>query len=188
MINSGRNNAFYFNFPKEFVPEAIVKRYKPILDKIPGNMITEPIDFINYSVQSVNLPGMTYTPTEQTNHMGTKKHHRDAIPVEELKAKEMTITFQKLDGYINYWMMYDIMMYYYADDNSKLYLPEGTAVRILDEEGFIIITATLERLLFNEISELNLSFSENMPDFNTFECTFTYNKLNIKNEIDGGKI
>ena len=52
---SGKNNNFKFNFPKTFVPDEIDKKYSPILNRIPGNMCTTIVNFLNYSIKSVEL-------------------------------------------------------------------------------------------------------------------------------------
>ena len=65
MLVSARNNQFRFNFPKTFIPKEIIDKYRPYLNRIPGNMIKEPIDFLNYGIQGLNLPGPSYDPVEQ---------------------------------------------------------------------------------------------------------------------------
>ena len=52
---SGKNNNFKFNFPKVFMPQEIEDKYSPVLNRIPGNMCTTVLDFINYSIMSVEL-------------------------------------------------------------------------------------------------------------------------------------
>lgn len=190
MILNSRNNLFVFNFPKAFMPDEIAERYRPYLNRIPGNMITRPIDFLNYSIQSVNLPGPSYSPVDQVGKHGSTRNHRDSKPLQELYSKEMTITFQLLDGYINYWMMMDIFNYWYSfpntPDNTFVkdpYLPVGMNVRILDSEGNGLVTTEMKRVLYTELSSLEMSFSENTPDFTTFDASFVYNELITKIEL-----
>jgi hypothetical protein len=40
------------------------------------------------------------------------------------------------------------------------------------------------KIIMNSINELNLNMAENVADFSTFECTFFYNKLDLRLEID----
>jgi len=190
MILNSRNNLFVFNFPKDFIPQEIVDRYTPYLNRIPGNMITRPIDFLNYSVQSINLPGASYTPAEQVGKHGRKRTYRDTLPDQELYAKEMTVTFQLLDGYINYWMMLDLFKYWYSFPNQpdmpfvqEQHIPVGFNVRILDAEGNVLVTTELKRVLYTEISSLEMSFSDNTADFSSFTATFMYNELETKIEL-----
>jgi len=57
MILSARNNQFKFEFPRNFIPKEISDKYKPYLNRMPGAMIKEPIDYFNYGIQSMNLRG-----------------------------------------------------------------------------------------------------------------------------------
>ena len=113
MIQSARSNQFRFNFPRTFVPRVIVDKYKPYLQKIPGNIVYEPIDFINYSIQSLSFVGSSYDSVEQIDNPGIKRQYRGSLPTAELYGKEITVTFQLFDGFFNYWMMTDIFTYYY---------------------------------------------------------------------------
>ena len=64
---SGKNNNFKFSFPKPFVPKEIEDKYSPILNRIPGNMCDTVVDFLNMSIQSVELEvnPAEYEPIEQ---------------------------------------------------------------------------------------------------------------------------
>lgn len=184
MILSSRNNLFIFNFPNSFVPEKITERYRPYLNRIPGNIITEPKSFLDYSVQGVNLPGIFFDPASQVGRIGKTRTYRSSVHPQELFSKEFTITMQLLDGYINYWMMLDILNHYYDIKTKEVHLPDGFAVRILDSEGNVIVTAKMKNVLFQEISSLEMSFANNAPDFSTFDCTFVYGEFETVVELD----
>jgi hypothetical protein len=59
MILNSRNNLFNFKFPRKFIPEEVAEKYRNYLNRVPGNLLTEPIDFINYSVQGIGIPGLS---------------------------------------------------------------------------------------------------------------------------------
>jgi hypothetical protein len=183
MLLNARNNLFEFNFPKTFMPDTVSKKYKGYLNRIPGNVIEEPIDFINYTIQSINIPGIGYEPVEQLQKPGRNIQYRDARPVQELFQKELTVTFQLVDGYINYWMMQDLLRYYYAFENRQPFL-EDLNVRMLDSEGNALVTARLIRPIMKNMGDLSLSFASNVAEFTTFDVTFGYNELDIKIELD----
>ena len=75
MILNSRNNLFNFKFPRTFVPKEVADKYRKYLNRMPGNLITEPIDFINYSIQGVALPGLSFDPIEQAPNDGTITYH-----------------------------------------------------------------------------------------------------------------
>lgn len=183
MILNSRNNLFMFSFPKGFCPEEVSNRYKKYLTRIPGNLITEPIDFLSYSVQSISYPTTTYDPVEQSGIRGTR-YYRTARPIRDLISNDLTITMQLLDGYINYWMMLDILTYWYNFDEPEMFIPPGMSVRILDSEGLVVVTTEFKNVLYKEIGSLDMSFSNNSVDFTTFDINFTYNWVQIGLELD----
>lgn len=183
MILNSRNNLFDFRFPTHFIPKEVAEKYKPYLHKMPGTMLEEPIDFINYTIQEINLPGITFDPVTQADNDGTLRYHRGKIPIQNTIERQFKVTFQLLDGYINYWMMTDTLLYYYAKQTLEPYLPD-LKLRILDAEGMGVASITFEKPIMNSINELSLNLAENVAEFNTFELNFYYNKFNIKIDLD----
>jgi hypothetical protein len=183
MLLNARNNLFEFHFPKTFMPKKISDKYRGYLNRIPGNVIEEPLDFINYTIQGVNLPGMGFDAVEQDQKPGRKVQFRNTLPTQELFQKELTVTLQLVDGFVNYWMMLEILNYYYAFDTKEPFL-DDLNMRMLDGEGNSIVTARLKRPLLKNISELSMSFASNVADFTTFDITIGYNELEVVIELD----
>ena len=80
MILSARNNQFRFSFPRTFVPKEIADKYRPYLNRMPGGLIKEPIDYFNYGIQSLNLPGPSYDPVTQNDYPGNTRSFRSSFP------------------------------------------------------------------------------------------------------------
>ena len=183
MILNSRNNSYDFRFPRNFIPEEVVEKYKKYLNRVPGGLLAEPVDFVNYSIQGINIPGITFDPITQADNDGTTRYHRGAVPIQNTITREFTVTFQLLDGFINYWIMMDTLLYYYARTTKQPYI-EPFTLRILDAEGASVAFMKFEKIILNSINELNLNMAENVADFSTFECSFFYNKMSLDLEID----
>lgn len=183
MILNSRNNLFNFKFPRNFIPKEVADKYRKYLNRMPGNLMTEPIDYINYSIQGVALPGISFDPIEQSPNDGTKTYHRGALPIQNTIERQFTIEMQLLDGFINYWIMQDTLLYYYSRAKREPFL-DDLKLQILDAEGIHVMSAVFEKPIMNSISELELNMSTNIAEFSTFQLTFYYNKFNIKLEID----
>jgi hypothetical protein len=183
MLQSAKSNQFRFNFPRAFIPATIAAKYAKYMNRIPGNIISDPLDLINYSVQSVVLPSFAYDPVEQVDYPGTKRQYRSSLPVTELFAKELRVGMQMFDGHFNYWLMYEIFQYYYDFREKSPYLPDGFRLQMIDGEGNILVTIGLQRVLFQSVPDLNLNFSTNTPEFKTFEVVFVYNNLKVDLEF-----
>jgi len=179
MILSARNNQFKFDFPRNFIPKDIAEKYKPFLTRIPGGLIKEPIDYWNYGIQSINLPGPSFDPVTQTDYLGNTRSFRSSIPTQQLFDKSLTVTMQAFDGYVNYWMAIEMFNYYYKLSGKDPYLPEGVGVQMLDAEGNVFVTIQLKDMFIKSIGALDLNFSSNTVEFQTFDLEFTYNILDV---------
>ena len=183
MVLNSRNNLFNFKFPRKFIPEEVAEKYRPYLDRMPGNLITEPIDYINYSIQGMSLPGLSFDPIEQAPNDGTITYHRGAVPIQNTIERQFQVELQLLDGFINYWIMQDTLLYYYSRENRKPFTGD-LKMQILDAEGVHVMSAVFEKPIMNSITELELNMSTNIAEFTTFTLNFYYNKFNLKLEID----
>lgn len=183
MLQSAKSNQFRFNFPRSFIPADINAKYAKYMNRIPGNIISDPLELINYSVQSIIIPSFSFDTVQQVDTPGTKRQYRSSLPQTELFAKEMRVGMQAFDGWFNYWLMYEIFQYYYSFSEKQPYLPDGFRLQMIDGEGNILVTIKLDRVLFQSVPDLNLNFSTNTPDFKTFEVVFVYNNLKIDLEF-----
>ena len=183
MILNSRNNLFNFKFPRKFIPVEVDDKYRKYLNRMPGNLITEPIDFINYSIQGIAIPGIEFDPVEQTPNDGTITYHRGSIPIQNTIERQFQVELQLLDGYINYWILQDTLLYYYSKSVRAPFI-DDLKLQILDAEGIHVMSATFEKPIMNSITELELNMSSNIAEFNTFTINFYYNKFNLKLEID----
>ena len=171
MILNSRNNAYDFRFPRKFIPTEVAEKYSKYLNKVPGALLSEPVDFINYSIQGLNIPGVSFDPITQADNDGTTRYHRGAVPIQNTITREFTVTFQLLDGFINYWIMMDTLLYYYARTTKEPYINPMT-LRILDAEGSSVAYMEFSGIIMNSINELNLNMAENVAEFNTFDLNF----------------
>ena len=177
---SGKNNNFKFEFPKVFVPQDIEDKYSPVLNRIPGNMCTTVIDFLNYSIMSVELEinPREYEPIEQLDR-GTpygRISRSDTYP-DYLFLKSMTITFQLDSAYIIWSILTDIFLYYYCEPQEK-FIPTPS-MQILDAYNYTLYRITFERLLFTGVSGLQFDFSSNEVEQKTLTTTWMCNMINV---------
>ena len=150
---------------------------------MPGNLMTEPIDFVNYAIQGVSMPGINFDPIQQSPNDGTISYSRGSIPIQNTVERQFRVEMQLLDGFINYWIMQDTLLYYYSKTKKEPYT-DDLKLQILDAEGIHTMSVVFEKPIMNSITELELNMSNNIAEFNTFTINFYYNKFNLKLEID----
>lgn len=181
MILNSKNNNFIASFPKNFLYEKVRKRYTPLLKRLPlpYDGIT---DYLNASIQQFTFPGVSVETVEQTLSED-KVQWKDGYRLGKSFDKNFTVTFKNYEGYLNYWMMFDQFQEFLKYDNAKQYLPNIT-LSFLDQNGFELIVIEFKQVLMKGISELELNFASNAPEFQSFSCDFAYNYFELKRRLD----
>ena len=181
---SGKNNNFRFNFAKTFIPQEIEDKYSPILNRIPGNMCENVLDFINYSIKSVVLQVSpnTYEVIQQRDR-GTpyERMRRSSAYPDMLFNKEMTITFQLDQAYIIWSILSDVFMYYYCSSENK-FIPPFPGMQILDCYNKIMYRIDFIDVLFTSLSGLQFDFSSDTIEQKTIETTWKASRVVINFE------
>jgi len=183
MILQNRNDLFKIELPRIFVPKEVKERYQPYLFRMP-TPITDVMDVINYSIQSITIPNFNYAPVEQVKPgnqpqaKGTTRKWRNSMSQEMLIDRTFTVTFQLLDGNINYWIMLETFFYWYDFQTTKPFTLD-VPLHIFDAEGLRMYTVQFHDVLFTGLNQFTLSYSEITPEFRTFECSFAFNEMKI---------
>jgi hypothetical protein len=182
---SGKNNNFRFAFPKTFIPQDIEDKYSPILNRIPGNMCENVLDFLNYSIKSVNLqvsPNEYETINQRDRGTPYERIRRSNAYPDALFNKVMSITFQLDQAYIIWSILTDLFIYYYCSDEDK-FIPPFPGMEILDCYHKIMYRIDFNDVLFTSVSGLEFDFSNDSVEQKTIETTWKVSKININFKI-----
>jgi hypothetical protein len=176
----GKNNNFIVRFNRGFIYPDIIARYETYLKRLP--MPYESIhDYLTASVQSISFPSLSVESVEQTLYEDphTSKGGRR---FETYLDRSITISFKTYEGYINYWIMFDLFRAFYDLDNKEEYLTDIN-LTFLDHTGFEFITIDFNQIVLTGLSELELNYSSSTAEFRTFTATFKYNYLKIQKRL-----
>ena len=188
MYLDSQQDAFRVEIPKAFIPKHISDKYQPYHERLP-NIVQSIPELINLTIQSITIPPKSYDAVDQVHakndrdpdSRGRTRSFRSSMHRQNLRDKTFTITFKMLNGYFNYWILDEIYEYYYKAKQTYTF---DIPVRILDDNGIILYTAKFTNVLFTGMSEFELSYANNIREFSTFECTFTYNTFESSLDID----
>jgi hypothetical protein len=176
-IVNARSSQFIFSFPKGWFPKPVMDKWTPYVKRLP--IAYETVDaVVSSSIQSVTFPNMTMDPASQTRRLGKQQEYKSSKPIQDLFNRELTLNFRLLEGHLNYWIMLDTIVCYLNFDNTDLYMDE-LYLRSLDQEGRVINTIRFDKVYFKGLSEINLAYSDNNPDFKSFSCTIGYNWMEV---------
>ena len=172
-----RPDLFYVEFGKNFIPKEIEDKYTPYVHNMPCT-VTSPRILVEGSLQTFLLPAFEYDPTENSgvdtlNNTSIKQNYRGVKNPQELSTKDLTLSFKILDGYINYWILFDAFMHHYDFKNKNRYIGD-IVLRIMDHDGIIMFSRIFKDCLMTGMSDLTLNFATNQQLFNTFDLSIKY--------------
>lgn len=190
---SPRHDLFRFAFPRDFLPTEISERYGIIINKEPGVLVSA-IDYLNESIQGINIPGISDVNITQTQHSSNsisrtdKKlnvepsvniiHTSTANPLDKIN-REFVVTFRLNQGLYNYFMMYETLFYYICKPILKEEEPV-LYVEILDESGVIRSRIKFIDVHMDGIDGLEFNFNKVQRDADTFSVTFKFNNIDFE--------
>lgn len=177
MILNAKNNNFRFELKKDFFFQPIVEKYEYIIKKLPSPYRTIR-DYINAGVQEVTFPSTSLNKSVQQSLHNPEVPWKGPFNMEKNISKDITVTFKLYEGYVNYWIMFEQLNYFYQYTTLDQAFSD-MQLSFMDNSGFELFTFNFGRVIYFGISELSLSFSSNVPEFKTFTCNFTYTTFDL---------
>lgn len=181
MILNARANSFYFVFPKGFFPDAIQTKYLDYIKRQPNPYDTL-TSFMNSTIQSITMPGMSIDSSEQVRNLGKRVNYKSATPVQDLFSREIQVNFRIGEGFINYFIMLETVLLKLDFKNPEQYI-QSLPLRIMDNQGNILVSVTFKEVTLTSISSLDFNYTQNAPQVYTFSVGFRFNYIDISLEI-----
>ena len=193
---SPRYDLIRFHLPKTFIPKEIEEKYTRLLNKDAYTMESA-IDYLNESIQGVNMPGISgLTVTQQqhgSNHISRIEGQNTRLnvePVHEINHmtvenplekidKEFKVTFRANQGLLNYFMLYETA-FYYACREYRWDCESAMYIEILNEDGVAISKVTFMDVYMEGIEGLDFNYSKIEREANTFDVTFKFNNIDFE--------
>lgn len=167
-------------FKKNFIYPEIREIFNPFLFE-KHVMYEDIIDFINQSIVGNEMPGISdiNTPIQQYDK-GRTKEFQGGLPVKEHIDKDLPITFNVTDHFLNYMVLYVNMVKHldHRSKNDKIFLPD-IHTQILDDEDNIYLEFVYKNIKFDSLGKLSLSKQANGILNTQFTMNLKFNDLDI---------
>ena len=194
----GRQDKFRLNFPKEFIVPEIEEKYSKIL-KDKHSFIYTPIDFLNETIQRVEVLGFNEATVEQlqpgrgtyTNidgrqaqnrfmHTTSGVNYRSEVNPINLIDKTLNVEFRHTLGFVNYFMMFENFFYLYSRDTRYEDMIPNLFIDIMDNTGNIYSRIEIIQPIISGIDMLSLDFTQPVAQSQTFKVEFKYSNLDYQ--------
>jgi len=194
----GRQDGFRLLFPKEFLVPQIEEKYTKILSDKHGYYLT-PIDFVNESIQKVNVLGFQNATVQQQQssrgeptidpnrvdqnkflYAATDYNYRNGVSPISLTDRTFNVTFRHSLGYLNYFILFENFWYQFARDMKYDDLMQRLSIDIINEKGSIYSRIVLFYPLINSMDMLEFDYSQPIAQSQTFNVEFKYSDFDFE--------
>lgn len=195
----GRQDGFRLLFPKEFLVPEIEEKYSKILLDKHGYYLT-PIDFVNESIQKVNVLGFQNgtvvqqqttrgsNPTMYADRIdqnkllygGSEFNYRNTVSPIALTDKTFNVTFRHSLGYLNYFILFENFWYLFSRDMKYDDMMQMLPIEILNERGEMYARIKLFYPMINSMDMLEFDYSQPIAQSQTFNIEFKYSNFDLE--------
>lgn len=193
-----KKDGFRLMLPDDFLVDEIKEKYSIILQKN-KHFVYRPIDFLNETIQKVEVFGFTNAAFEQQQqtsghpirnldryqenkfaHGGGSFQYRNVISPVALTDKTLNIEFRHTLGYVNYMMMVENFIYLYTRDTRSDKMFDHIDVDIINHRGEIYAKLRLENPIINGMDMLSFDYSQPVAQSGTFKVEFKYSNFDYQ--------
>lgn len=194
----GRQDNFRLLLPKEFLYKDIEEKYSIILKEKNG-MFVNPIDYINETIQRVQVLGFqeavfnqdqprTGKPLIKKNRIqenaflypSTEVAYRSPISPIGLTDRTLNIEFRHTLGYLNYFMIFENFWYMYSRDMNYSDMMHSIYIDIFNEIGEIYCKLHIIEPQINSMDMLDLDFTQPIAASQSFKVEFKYSNFEFQ--------
>lgn len=194
----GRQDGFRLLLPQEFICEEINDKYAKILQN-QKSFFTKPIDFLNETIQSVQVLGFSDGTVNQPQpgighplidpnrvkqnkflHTATDFTYRSEVNPLQLIDKTLNITFRHTLGFLNYFLLFENFWYLYSRDKQYKDISFTFNIDIINQNGQVYSKIVLYDPIIHGIDMLDLNYTKPVADSQTFTVIFKYSNIDYQ--------
>ena len=194
----GRQDGFRLLLPQEFICDEINDKYAKILQN-QKSFFTKPIDFLNETIQSVQVLGFSDGTVNQPQpgighplidpnrvkqnkflHTATDFTYRSEVNPLQLIDKTLNITFRHTLGFLNYFLLFENFWYLYSRDKQYKDISFTFNIDIINQNGQVYSKIVLYDPIIHGVDMLDLNYTKPVAESQTFTVIFKYSNIDYQ--------
>lgn len=192
---NARQDLFRLTLPDDFIAKEINEKYSKIINDN-KSFIRRPIDFLNETIQSVQVLGFVDGTVQQQQsakgspiinqnrklenqfmHTSTDYNYRSEKNPLALIDKTLNIFFRHTLGFLNYFLIFENFFYLYSRDRKYREMPDQIPIDIMNNRGEVYSRIIVIDPVINGIDMLDLNYNAPNEAMSTFKVEFKYSNI-----------
>ena len=194
---NAKNNGARLLFPREFLHPEVEEKYAKVL-KRKRSFFTKPIDFINETIQRVDILGFNNASLQQRQtgrgyplldpsrveennfmHTNTDYSYRSEVSPIELIDKTLNVEFRHTLGFLNYIILFENFWYLYSRDHPYKDMVRQFHIDLFDEVGTIYCRVEIDDPIINGMDMISFDFTQPVTNPSSFKIEFKYSNFDF---------
>lgn len=201
---SPRYDLFRFMIPRDYIPEYLIEKYNKILSHTSG-VLTNAVDYLNESIQGVNIPGISDIIHEQSqiSFNSIRRDNRGSTGLGRINIEpshpnmtynsenplskiehEITIKFRLNQGFYNWCLLYEVLLARVMKPELYEHENEMFEIELLNELGTPTTIFKMYQPKISGLDGIEFDYSKTERQMDTFTATITFNNVDIDFIID----
>jgi len=195
---NARQDLFRVTLPDNFIVDDINEKYSKII-KSNKSYIYKPIDFLNETIQSVQVLGFVEGTVQQQQsghgypiidpnrkiendfmHTSTDYTYRSEKNPLALIDKTLNIYFRHTLGFLNYFLMFENFFYLYSRDMTYKKMIDQIPIDIINNHGEVYSRILVMDPIINGIDMLDLNYNAPNETMQTFKVEFKFSNIDYQ--------
>ena len=192
---NARQDLFRLTLPDDFIAKEINEKYSKIINDN-KSFIRRPIDFLNETIQSVQVLGFVEGAFQQQQsgrgnpiinpnrkeenrfmHTATEYNYRSEKNPLALIDKTLNIFFRHTLGFLNYFLIFENFFYLYSRDRKYTEIFKQIPIDIMNNHGEVYSRIIVMDPIINGIDMLDLNYNAPNEAMSTFKVEFKYSNI-----------
>lgn len=193
----GRQDLFKLTLPDDFIATEINEKYAKII-QANKSYLYRPIDFINETIQSVQILGFnegTIPQQQQATgkpiikdwrkeenrfpHTAFEYNYRSEKNPLAIMDRTLNIIFRHTLGFVNYFLMFENFWYQYSRDREYKEMPDQITIDIFNNIGEVYSQIIVFNPVINGIDMLDLNYNAPIAQSQTFKVEIKYSNIDF---------
>jgi len=204
---NARQDLFRVTLPDDFIVDDINEKYAKII-KSNKSYYRRPIDFLNETIQSVQVLGFVEGTVQQQQpgsgypimnperklenqfmHTATDFTYRSEKNPLALIDKTLNIYFRHTLGFVNYFLMFENFFYLYSRDMTYKKMFDQIPIDIINNRGEVYSRIMVIDPIINGIDMLDLNYNAPNETMQTFKVEFKFSNIDYQFlDIEEGEV
>lgn len=195
---NARQDLFKLTLPDDFIVKEINEKYSKIINDN-KSFIRRPIDFLNETIQSVQVLGFLEGTVQQQQpgrgnpiihkdrklennfmHTSTDYSYRSEKNPVALIDKTLNVYFRHTLGFLNYFLIFENFFYLYSRDRKYKEMMDQIPIDIINNRGEIYSRILVIDPVINSIDMLDLNYNAPNEAMSTFKVEFKFSNIDYQ--------